>query len=99
MVAGAGREERGGEGLERREGTRLCVCVDVCVGEGVGGGSPKMKNLMKAARRRTMESWPRRKPWVKERLWRGLVVSRGEVRRVSWGDERGLRRGSVCLRI
>jgi len=27
-----------------------------------------MKNLIKAARRRMMESWPRRKPWVKERL-------------------------------
>lgn len=32
------------------------------------GGSPKMKNLMKAPMRRTMESWPRRRPWVKERL-------------------------------
>lgn len=30
------------------------------------GGSPKMKNFMKAPRRRTMESWPRRRPWVKE---------------------------------
>jgi hypothetical protein len=33
------------------------------------GGSPKMKNFMKAPRRRTMESWPRRRPWVKESLW------------------------------
>src|SRR5690242_13176440 len=32
------------------------------------GGSPKMKNLMKAAMRRTIESWPRMKPWVKESL-------------------------------
>ncbi len=32
------------------------------------GGSPKMKNFMKAPRRRTMESWPRRRPWVKESL-------------------------------
>jgi hypothetical protein len=29
------------------------------------GGSPKMKN---APMRMTMESWPRRRPWVKERL-------------------------------
>jgi hypothetical protein len=33
------------------------------------GGSPKMKNFMKKKIRRAMESWPRRKPWVKERLW------------------------------
>jgi hypothetical protein len=32
------------------------------------GGSPKMKNFMKAPRRRTTESWPRRRPCVKERL-------------------------------
>ncbi len=32
------------------------------------GASPKMKNLRKAPIRRTTESWPRRKPWVKERL-------------------------------
>jgi hypothetical protein len=32
------------------------------------GGSPKMKNFMNAPRRRTMESWPRRRPWVKESL-------------------------------
>lgn len=31
------------------------------------GDSPKMKNLMKKAIRRAMESWPRRNPWVKER--------------------------------
>ena len=36
------------------------------------GGSPKMKNLMKKNIRRAMESWPRRKPCVKERL-RGSV--------------------------
>jgi len=36
--------------------------------DGEEGASPKMKNLMKAPRRRTMESWPRRKPWLKERL-------------------------------
>jgi hypothetical protein len=27
-----------------------------------------MKNFMKAPMRITMESWPRRRPWVKERL-------------------------------
>ena len=32
------------------------------------GGSPKMKNFMKAPIRITIESWPRRRPWVKERL-------------------------------
>lgn len=32
------------------------------------GGSPNMKNLMKAAMRRTTESWPTMRPWVKERL-------------------------------
>ena len=30
--------------------------------------SPKMKNLMKAPMRRTTDSWPRRKPCVKDRL-------------------------------
>lgn len=41
-----------------------------------GGASPKMKNLIKAPMRRTTESWPRRKPWVKDSLrhreWFGL---------------------------
>ncbi len=32
------------------------------------GGSPKMKNLMNAPMRITTESWPRRRPCVKERL-------------------------------
>ena len=36
------------------------------------GGSPKMKNFMKKKIRRAMESWPRRKPCVKERL--GVLV-------------------------
>ena len=36
------------------------------------GGSPNMKNLIKAPMRITMESWPRRKPCVKERL--GVLV-------------------------
>lgn len=35
------------------------------------GSSPKMKNLMKKKRMRAMESWPRRKPCVKERLGEG----------------------------
>ena len=33
------------------------------------GGSPKMKNLMKAPMRITMEIWPRRKPDMKESLF------------------------------
>jgi hypothetical protein len=32
------------------------------------GGSPNMKNLMNAPIRMTTESWPRRRPWVNERL-------------------------------
>ena len=32
------------------------------------GGSPKMKNFMKKKIRRAMESWPSRKPCVKDRL-------------------------------
>jgi hypothetical protein len=32
------------------------------------GGSPKIKNLMKKKIKRAIESWPRRKPCVKERL-------------------------------
>ena len=32
------------------------------------GGSPKIKNFMKKKMRRAMDSWPRRKPWVNERL-------------------------------
>lgn len=33
------------------------------------GGSPNMKNLIKAAIRRTTEIWPRMKPCVKEKLF------------------------------
>lgn len=40
----------------------------VAVVEEDGWGSPKTKNLMKAPIRRTMDSWPRMKPWIKERL-------------------------------
>lgn len=32
------------------------------------GASPKIKNFIKAAMRRTTETWPRMKPWVKEKL-------------------------------
>jgi hypothetical protein len=32
------------------------------------GGSPKMKNLMKAPMRMTTDSWPRSRPWVNDRL-------------------------------
>lgn len=37
-------------------------------GDWDGGASPNMKNLMKAPIRRTTESCPRRKPWVKDSL-------------------------------
>jgi hypothetical protein len=64
------------ERSERRE--RLCARVrerrSVARREAVTsaeGGSPKMKNFMNAPRRRTMESWPMRRPWVKESL--GIV--------------------------
>lgn len=49
----------------------------LCVGERVlncrldvsdTGASPKIKNLMNAPISTTTDSWPRRKPWVKERL-------------------------------
>jgi hypothetical protein len=33
------------------------------------GGSPKIKNLMKKDIRSAIESWPKRKPCVNERLW------------------------------
>lgn len=55
------------------------------------GGSPKMKNLMKAPMRMTMESWPRRRPCVKERL--GDVSQcpsseGGDLRRLGLGGRR-----------
>lgn len=37
------------------------------------GGSPNMKNFMKQNIRTAIENWPRRKPWVKERLERVLA--------------------------
>jgi hypothetical protein len=56
--------------VERRESKdRLCARVrerrSVARNEAVTsaeGGSPKMKNLMKAPMRITIESWPRRRP-------------------------------------
>lgn len=50
------------EGLLRRARARLEEVVSA------EGGSPKMKNLMKAPMRITTESWPRRKPSVNESL-------------------------------
>lgn len=41
--------------------------------DGGGGASPKMKNLMKAPINSTTDSWPSRKPCVKERLRKGRV--------------------------
>jgi hypothetical protein len=66
------------EGVEVRRESRERLCARVRERRSVArmeavtsaeGGSPKMKNFMKAPRRRTMESWPRRRPWVKESLW------------------------------
>ncbi len=59
-------ERRCPEILSRRARARVEAVVS---GE---GGSPKMKNLMKAPMRITTESWPRRKPSVKESL--GLLA-------------------------
>ena len=66
MVAGDG--ELGGC-LSLTEALRMCLegCwgvdeVVVKVEVECVGGSPKMKSLMKAAMRRTIESWPRTKP-------------------------------------
>jgi hypothetical protein len=65
------------EGVEVRRERRERLCANVRDRRSVArreavtsadGGSPKMKNFMKAPRRRTMESWPRRRPWVKESL-------------------------------
>lgn len=61
--------------LRRVRRDRLCasvrdrrsVALKAAVTSG-DGGSPKMKNLMKAPIRMTTESCPRRRPWVKERL-------------------------------
>lgn len=52
------------------------------------GGSPKMKNLMKAAINRTMESWPRINPWVKESLRHASAPeSACSVFRQRWGGQ------------
>lgn len=59
------------------------------------GGSPKMKNFMKKKMRRAMESWPRRKPWVNERLEGQPTGQQARVKDVagrrkgSWRDVRG----------
>jgi hypothetical protein len=46
-----------------------------------------MKNFMKAPIRITMESWPRRRPWVKERLKGVISLARFGVERL--GNTRG----------
>ena len=67
----------GWRGVEERKVRRDRLCAKVRERRSVArsaavtsgeGGSPKMKNFMKAPMRITMESWPRRRPWVKERL-------------------------------
>ena len=57
--------------VRRLSRDRLCASVldrrSVALSEAVTsgeGGSPKMKNLMKAASMRTTESCPRMSPWV-----------------------------------
>ena len=57
----------GGEVVEKDIARVRVVEVERRGEEGVEGGSPKTKNLMKAPIRRTMLSWPRMKPWAKER--------------------------------
>jgi hypothetical protein len=51
------------EDLRRRAAARFDRPRD-----GGGGASPKIKNWMKAPISRTTESWPTKRPWVKERL-------------------------------
>lgn len=59
--------------LRRVSRERLCasvldrrsVALNAAVTSG-DGGSPNMKNLIKAPMRMTIESCPRRSPWVKE---------------------------------
>lgn len=54
---------------------RLSVARTAAVTSG-DGGSPKMKNFMKAPRRMTMDNWPRTKPCVNESLRCLLAVMR-----------------------
>jgi hypothetical protein len=48
---------------------RRSVALKAAVTSG-DGGSPNIKNFMKAPMRMTIESCPRRRPWVKESLRR-----------------------------
>lgn len=70
-------EREGCLGVEVRRERRERLCARVRERRSVArraavtsgdGGSPNMKNLMKAPMRITTESWPSRRPWVKERL-------------------------------
>jgi hypothetical protein len=70
-------EREGCLGVEVRRERRDRLCASVRERRSVArraavtsgeGGSPNIKNLMKAPMRITTESWPRRRPWVKERL-------------------------------
>jgi hypothetical protein len=58
------------------------------------GGSPKMKNLMKAPIKMTTDSWPRIKPWVKEKL-RPYV--RSSIQPTKSGHSRQLSVGSRIM--
>ena len=65
------------------------------------GGSPKMKNFMKAPRRSTMESWPRSRPCVKESLGCQPCVRRvwGSVRGFGFGEGWHVGCGHIGARI
>ena len=74
------------------------------------GGSPNMKNFIKAAIRRTTEIWPRMKPCVKENLDIGSQLASGpgdwsrsglreECRRVKMCDSDVSNLNSACLRL
>jgi hypothetical protein len=74
----------GGRGVVLRRDKRERLCASVRERRSVArraavtsgeGGSPKMKNLMKAPMRITMESWPSRRPCVKESLQRCELVN------------------------
>jgi hypothetical protein len=56
------------------------------------GGSPKMKNLMKKKIRSAIESWPSRKPCVKESLWGVSGVEAGVEEAVRGRDRSSQRR-------
>ena len=94
----------GCRGVELRRVRRERLCARVLERRSVArnaavtsgdGGSPKMKNLIKAPMRMTMESWPRRSPWVKERL--GQQSESYPMSLALELDLRGLGLGKSCI--